>query len=97
MTFPEWVDLAAAFVRVEAAACGWRVKRAKRAASSRSVYIELECVAGGFAVVRLSDHRCAPCQARRRSLFSVRQRATSRLRALRAFLSARAGRVLSGS
>lgn len=92
MTYPEWVDLAVAFVRVEAAACGWSVLRERRAKTTRSVYLDLAAVTGDVAVVRLSDHRCRG-RAARQSLFSVRQRATVRLRDLRAFLTGRIRRV----
>ena len=89
LEYTMWLDLAAAFVRVQADRLGWAVHAQKRAMTSRSVYITLRRGAA-LAVVRLSDHRPSTRAASRRSLFSVRQSACGRLADLCGFLDARA-------
>lgn len=88
MEFLTWRELAAAYVRVRAASCGWVVASVKEARSSSSVYLHLRN--GPLrACVRLSDHRPSALNARRASLFSVRQGGTLRLAFLDAWLRSR--------
>lgn len=88
LDFQLWVDLAAAYVRVEARRVGGVVVSVKRARTTRSVYIEVRGGVAGRAVVRLSDHGC-PGRGGRRSMLSIRQRACGRLCELAEFLRGR--------
>lgn len=83
-----WKDLVLAYVRVEAARCGFNVHSCGVSKSSESTYLELR--AGSCrAVIRVSDHRPSSVYKQRDSMLSIRRNATGRVRELRPFLDRR--------
>lgn len=80
LDYETWRSLAFAFVKVEAARWGWRVRRVHEARSG-TWYVKLEHGCGLRAGVRLSDHRQRFGVASLLCLH-VRQASTGRLRYL---------------